>query len=379
MGDLVVAEKHRVDHRSPAVEILDRGRHLQLALEDVRVRAKQGVREPATVHTRLDLQTSLLRLLPDLRHDLLDHEDERAGHVVGIGEEREVVLTDASLALLAHGAHRDHRVRCVTRDEVRPAGPVRVQQALAVRVPLLDLPRVLRAVRDERFLPVLLPPAEARHVPVRALQDPRLHRSGLRRPVTLPLDHRVGAVAQPGGHRRRASVPHRPHEHVVREPVDLQKQDPRNVARRRRFLRLSRVSLDHLAVVEIVVVDPQEQRHHVVDQRQAERNDDRRPQPADLHRVGEDIRGQPDEDAVQEEHPESERDHSQRQRYPDQQRPDERIQQPEHRRQSKAAPPALDRETLENPGQQHQRHRVDHPADDHAAEPQRPAPIYGSV
>ena len=30
MGDLVVAEKHRVDRRPAAVEILDRGRHLQL-------------------------------------------------------------------------------------------------------------------------------------------------------------------------------------------------------------------------------------------------------------------------------------------------------------------------------------------------------------
>ena len=245
-------------------------------------------------------------------------------------------------------------------------------------MPLLDLPRVLRAVRDERFLPILLPPAEARHVPVRALQDPRLHRSGLRRPITFPLDHRVRAVAQPGGHRRRASVPHRPHEHVVREPVDLQEQHPRNAARRRRFLRLSRVSLDHLAVIEVVVVDPQEQRHQVVDQRQADRDDDRRPQPADLHGVGEDIRGQPYEDAVQKKHAESKRDHGQRQRYPDQQRPDERIQQPEHRRQRKAARPALDRETLQNPGQQHQRHRVDHPDDDHAADPQRPPLVSGS-
>ena len=49
----------------------------------------------------------------------------------------------------------------------------------------------------------------------------------------------------------------------VREPVDLEEQHPWNVARRRGVLRVRRVPLDHLAVVEVVVVDPRNKRHHV--------------------------------------------------------------------------------------------------------------------
>ena len=204
MGDLVVAEKHRVDRRPAAVEILDRGRHLQLALEHVRVGAKERVREPAAVHPRLDLEAPLLRLLPDLRHDLLDHEDERAGDVVGIGEKGEVVLADAAFTLLAHGAHRDHRVRRITRVHVRPARPVCIEQALAVRVPLLDRRRVLGATTR----PPCLSLSHQRNAGMSSFVPCRI--PDCIAPVCDDQSHSqrswCGSRSQPGGHRRCASV-----------------------------------------------------------------------------------------------------------------------------------------------------------------------------
>ena len=76
---------------------------------------------------------------------------------------------------------------------------------------------------------LLVHPAERGYVVVRAEQDPRLTRAGLRGEVGLPLGQPVRALGDPAGHVGCVPVPHRPSEHREREPVDLEVDDPGNV------------------------------------------------------------------------------------------------------------------------------------------------------
>ena len=47
--------------------------------------------------------------------------------------------------------------------------------------------------------------------------------------VGLPLEEAVGVVGEPARHRGSVPVPHRPLEHGLGEPVDLEEEDPRLV------------------------------------------------------------------------------------------------------------------------------------------------------
>jgi hypothetical protein len=123
-------------------------------------------------------------------------------------------------------------------------------------VPALELLRIARVVGHDRGVAVLLPPAEGRHVVVAAVQEAGLAGAGLRRPVGLPALEPVRALAQPARHDRCVAVADRAPQDLVREAVDLQEDDPRDVADDR--ARPPRLAADDVALPGVVVVDGQQ-------------------------------------------------------------------------------------------------------------------------
>ena len=186
--------------------------------------------------------------------DVRDHERDRASEVVRIREVREVVAPDPARPVAAeHRAHRQQAVRRVARVHVGPARAVGVEEPFAVRDPLLDRRNVAGPRRRHLAACLLVPPPERRDVLVRAVQNPGLRRTGLRRPVALPADQVMTAVVDPAGHGRRVPVPDRPHQDAVRQAVDLEEVQRRNV--RLDGTVPARLPADHVAVVEVIVVD----------------------------------------------------------------------------------------------------------------------------
>ena len=204
--DLVVGEEGRVADRAPGVEVADDRRDLKVALDDRAPGADQRVGERA-LDPRADVAAALLGGVVQLLDDVADHQGDGAGDAVRVREVGVVVLAEtAGPAAVEHRAHRQQRVRGVAGEDVRAAGAVGVQQAAAVRVAALDLGGVLRMVGDDRPAALLLPPAERRHVLVRAVQQPRLAGAGLRGPVGLPGKQPVRSAANPAVERGQVAV-----------------------------------------------------------------------------------------------------------------------------------------------------------------------------
>ena len=77
VGDLVVAGEGRVDDGATGVDVADDRGHGEVALDDDHERPQQRVHE-AAVPARPDVQPLLLVRVPELLHDVADHQDEGA-------------------------------------------------------------------------------------------------------------------------------------------------------------------------------------------------------------------------------------------------------------------------------------------------------------
>ena len=361
MGDLVVGEEGRVAHGPPGVDVRDHRGHLQVALDDRAPGAHERVL-PVAVDARQHVAAALLRRVAELLGDVGDHEHDRAGDAVRVGEVAEVVLAELPRALaVEHRAHGQQGVDGVAGDDVRPARAVLVQQPAPVRVPALELGGVLRVVRDDRAAVLLLPPAERGHVVVVAVQEARLAGARLRGPVRLPAVQQVAPAVRPARQVRRVAVADRAAQHVVREPVDLEEVDARHVGLDP--ARLARPAAHDLPVPEVLVVEREQRGEQRVDHREAERHGNAVPEAVDLDARVERRRAHHDR-AVQDERPEPQREHRERQRDAHDQRPDERVREPDRRREAERGGDIRDVEAGDDRAQQHQAAGREQPDDD---------------
>ena len=223
---LVVAGERRVHGGPPAHHVGQDARDDQVADEDAQRCAHQRI-DAAAVPARSHVAADRPCRRGPLEDDLPEEEDERAGDVVAIGQERAVARV--GLLLGVHAADGEDHVLRLAGEQVAAAGAAVDEQADAGGVPALDLGAVRRRRARHHRRGLLLDPAEGRDVLVGPEQDPRLARARLRRQVGLPLGQPVRVLGQPAGHGRRVAVAHRPLQHGEREPVDLQEHDPGNV------------------------------------------------------------------------------------------------------------------------------------------------------
>ena len=142
---------------------------------------------------------------------------------------RNAAIAGVGLLLRVHPADGEDHVVRLAGEQVAAAGAAVDEQAVAGRVPALDLRAVRRRRAGHQRRRLLLHPAERGDVLVRPQQDPRLAGAGLRGEIGLPLGQPVRVVGQPAGHVRRVAVAHRPAQHGQREPVDLEEDDPGDV------------------------------------------------------------------------------------------------------------------------------------------------------
>ena len=169
--------------------------------------------------------------------------------------------------------------------EVSAAGAAVCQEAAPRQVTALDLGTVRGSRADHQPSGLLLDPPKRRDVIVGPEQDARLTCSRLGRQVGLPLGQPMCLLRQPAGHVGRASRTHRPLQHREREPVDLEKDDPRSVG----LHPLSRAtgnSLSHPQRVRVVVVRAEEGVQADPDRRREQGNPDRRPERLDVEVTG---------------------------------------------------------------------------------------------
>ena len=137
------------------------------------------------------------------------------------------------------------------------------------------------------------------------------------------------SVAQPAREIGSVAVANRPSQHVVGEAVDLEEVDARNVEVALRA-QPPRPALDGVPVPEVVVVDGEQRRDRRVHDREAEGDDHSDAEAVDGHSRIE-RRDGPHHGAVQRQHAEPQRQHGERQRHPDQERPDQRVDEADQR------------------------------------------------
>jgi hypothetical protein len=322
VSHLVVGQEGRVDDGPARHHVADDGGDLQVALHHRRPRAHERVHARAG-DPWLHVVTHLPRLRAALTHVVGEGQRRRVHDRVRACEVRGVVAPEPSAAAHEHGAHGQHRVRCVARQDVRAAGAVLVQQPAAVGMPAFELLRVARVVGHDRAAAILLPPAEGRHVVVVAVQQARLARAGLRGPVRLPALQPVSLLAQPARHDRRVAVAQRAAQHLVGEAVDLQEDHSGDVRRDR--ARAARLAAQDVALPGLVVVDGQQRGGRGRDHRHPHGHHDAR-EPAVDAGARADGRREPHEPTVEHERRASEREHAERQGEPAQGGPDERVE-----------------------------------------------------
>ena len=253
--DLVVGEEGRVDDGPPGHHVADDGGDLQVALHHRRPRAHERVHARAR-DPRLHVVADLARGGAALADVVGEREQPGVHDGIGAREVGGVVASERPAPAHQDGAHREHRVWGVARQDVRAAGAVLVQQPAPVGVATLQLLGVARVVGDDRAAAILLPPAEGRHVVVVAVQQTRLAGSGLRGPVGLPALQPVAVLAQPARHDRRVAVAQRAAQHLVGEAVDLQEDHPGDV--RRDGARPAGLAAQDVALPGLVVIDGQQ-------------------------------------------------------------------------------------------------------------------------
>ena len=344
VGDLVVGEEGRVDDRAPGEDVADHRRHLEVALHHRPPGAGEDV-AAAAVHPRPHVVANLVAGGAALAADVSDREGEGPRHRVGPGEVGGVVPADRPPPS-QRGAHRQHRVRRVAGEDVGAAGAVGVQETAPVGVAPLDLFGVAGMVGDDRRAALLLPPAEGGHVLVGAVQEARLAGPGLRGPVGFPAAQTVDAAAHPGGESRRAAVLQRPQQDVVGEAVDLEEEHAGDLALGHLPAEPGLAAND-VAVPGVVLVDRQQR----VDRRgeSGDHDRDHRPLPhAGDFGPGQEVEREGDEDPVEEERRETQRQHRQRQGEAGEQRPDEGVEDADHRGSSEGRGSAVEDEAIDH-------------------------------
>ena len=214
----------------------------------------------------------------DLEQHLVDDEHEGARHVETVREEGAVA--GIRLLLLADAARGQEGVVGLAREQVAAARAAVPQEPVA-RVPPLELGAVVGVRADHQLHALLLDPAERGNVLVRAEQDPRLARARLRGEVGLPFDEVMGVGGQPARQHGRVAVAHRPLQHGLREPVDLEEEDAGDVGDLA-VARPPRDPVDDAERVGVVVVRPDDHLQDRRDRRDDERGEEGPPEVVDL-------------------------------------------------------------------------------------------------
>jgi hypothetical protein len=122
-----------------------------------------------------------------------------------------------------------------------------------------------------------------------------------------------------------------------------------------------------VAVPEVAAVERQHAAHQRRDQGQAERDHDRLEQPRHLHVVEQPGRPQQDR-RIEDQGAEAEREHRERQRHPQDHRPDDGVGDAEHHRQPERGGRAFQREPGEDRAEREQRQGVQDEEERQAAE-----------
>jgi hypothetical protein len=154
----------------------------------------------------------------------------------------------------------------------------------------------------------------------------------------------VAAVAQPAGHVRRIAVAHRALQHVVREAVDLEEEQARDVARDRAGTAC--LAAHHVALPRVVIVDRQHRRGRRGQHGEPDRDHDPGDPPVDLRARAQCGRDR-DERTVEREGGEAEREDAEGQREAAQRRPQQRVEQGDDERGDERTGRAVDVEVGE--------------------------------
>ena len=357
MRDLVVAREGRVD-RGPALEhVREDAVHDQVAHDDAHGGAHEGI-EAAAVPSGTDVAADRAECRGPLEEDLPEEEHEHARHVEPVREERAVAGVRALLGL--HSAHGEDHVLCLSREEVPAARAAVRQQPDAGGMTTLELGAVRGCGARHRRRRRLLDPAERGDVLVRAEEDPRLTRAGLRGEVGLPLGEAMVAVGDPAGHVRRVAVPHRALQDGEREPVDLEKHDPGDVGLDA-LARSASDPLDHPQRVRVVVVRPEEDVEDDRDGGGDERGQERPPEAVHLDRVVREGRRSEEHERVEDEDDEEAEDERQRQLDRRDDRQDQCVQDGDDERDDDRAQEGLDLDVRHDPGRDEERGGRDEP------------------
>ena len=205
--DLVIAHEGRVADGDSFDDVSQQRCDVEVAHDDGDRAAHERV-EAAAIDVLLAPLALPARRTP-LEDDVPEVERDRAREAVGIGEIGEVLLRAGALPVPEH-AHRRRAVGRVAGEHVAAAGAPGREQAPAVRVPPLDLSRVLRVVRDDRPPGLLLVPPEGRHVLVASQQQPRLAGPRLGGEVAFP-GHDPVAFRDPANGPSSARAPRGAH------------------------------------------------------------------------------------------------------------------------------------------------------------------------
>ena len=226
VGDLVVADEGRVDHRNALDDVAEQRGHVEVA-HDHGDRAPHPRVEAPAVDVLLTAPALAARRQA-LDDDVPEVESDRAREAIGIGEVGEILLGSRALTVPDH-AHRRRTARRIPREHVAAAGSTRGEETATVGVPPLELGGVLPVVRDHRAARLLLVPAKGRHVVVAPQQQPRLAGAGLGREIAFPGNDPVAAVLEPPGHGRGVALAEGPAQDGLGEPIDLEQDHARDL------------------------------------------------------------------------------------------------------------------------------------------------------
>ena len=320
--DLVVAREGGVDGGTAAHHVREDAVDDQVADDHAHRAAEEGV-DAAAVAPRLHVATDRSERRRPLEQDLECEQDERPCDVESVRKEGAVAGIRPLLGL--HAADGQDHLLGLAREQVAAARAA-VDQEADARGPLpLDACAVVRRRAGRQHPALLVHPAERRDVLVRAEQDPRLARPGLRGQVGLPLGQPVRAFRDPAGHVGRVPVPHRPPEDGERESVDLEEDDP-GLVRAGATALSAGDALDDSQRVGVVVVRPED---HLEDDAHGCDQERRQQGPAEVvHHEGvfEQIGGELQHEGVDRQHEqEAEREHERQPQRRDQRR-EQRVQ-----------------------------------------------------
>ncbi len=360
MRHLVVGQQVRVDDRPSGIDVADHRLDLQIALHHAGPGAHQRIDEPA-VDPGHEVTAPILSRIPELGRDLQDREQDSADQVVGVGEVRVVGFAYlAGTIPLKNRAHGQGALRGVTGQHVGSAGAVEGQQPAPVGMAALDLHGIAGVIADHRGGPLFLPPAEGGHVGIGAVQQPRLGGARLGRPVRLPLQETVGPGPNPARDGDGIAIADGMHEYLVGDPVELEEDDAGDLGVDRPLG--ARQPSDDTAVVEIVIVNGEHRSGGGVDQGQPD--GERDPGPDAVHgETRHHDRGDGHGGPVEEQRAEANGEDRDGQRDPNQEWPDQRVEEPDGRGTGDGGPPAGDVDAGNEGGAGMERDRADGPDD----------------